>query len=929
MEKSASHIRRKSRKTIRKTEKRLTIPLTITENYQICAIIKAGFRDRRGPINFKPHQIALTAMSTSSSLRCLFLCFFFPLSSISSVSFPGPGNPDATRAKIPPNPIYIDAHLSSQSHLPLIPMGTATNADGHSITVNSRYLMRDGRPWLPVMGEFHFSRFPHQYWEEELLKMQAAGVQVISSYIIWIHHEEIQGQFDWSGDRDLREFVGLCAKHGLLVLIRIGPWAHAEVRNGGFPDWVQRMPRKRSNDPQYLAAVDSFYRQIAQQVKGQFWKDGGPVIGVQLENEYAWQGADQGAAHILKLKQMAVADGFDVPLYTVTGWDGAIFPPHEVLPVFGGYTDWPWDDSIQKLPPNEVYAFRFESREGGDIGAPGGRPASHATQAELAGYPFLSAEFGSGIEDTYHRRPIIHASDVAAMLPTQLGSGVNLMGYYMFHGGANPPGKLTTLQESQATGAPNDLPDISYDFQAPIGQYGEERESYRKLKLFHYFLNEFGSDFAPMVVHAPAKLPADPADFSEPRLSVRSLGDHAFLFVNNYVRGYDMPARNNFQVSVRFPSGDVTIPQEPITIPAGAYFIWPIGFETKGVTLRYATAQPITTLEREHDTYVFFVAQDAIAPEFALSLHAGQSLERPPERPKTDRDSVAARKNNARSEKDDRGEVIVHPTPGTGIAFTVRSESAKPIHFVVLTQEQAERLTLLTIRGQKALLYSGAYAFSDGESLHLRSPGRSDVFFGLLSEGDMNWQSSVGLKPQPSEGIFPIYEASAATRKIAVSFVQTKQAGSAPRIERANPAGWRKQPVAVAPTDDTMEKFAGRWNILLPKDGLAGVEDVFLQIHYQGDVARLRVSDALLDDNFYNGDPWAIGIKRFASHLESPFELQVLPLRDDAPIYFDPGYRPHFENKPEDKVKDKKDKQVVAVDSITAVPEYEIVVRPQ
>ena len=244
-------------------------------------------------------------------------------------------------------------------------MGTATNADGHSITVNSRYLMRDGRPWLPVMGEFHFSRFPHQYWEEELLKMQAAGVQVISSYIIWIHHEEIQGQFDWSGDRDLREFVGLCAKHGLLVLIRIGPWAHAEVRNGGFPDWVQRMPRKRSNDPQYLAAVDSFYRQIAQQVKGQFWKDGGPVIGVQLENEYAWQGADQGAAHILKLKQMAVADGFDVPLYTVTGWDGAIFPPHEVLPVFGGYTDWPWDDSIQKLPPNEVYAFRFESREGG------------------------------------------------------------------------------------------------------------------------------------------------------------------------------------------------------------------------------------------------------------------------------------------------------------------------------------------------------------------------------------------------------------------------------------------------------------------------------------------------------------------------------------------------------------------------------------
>ncbi len=155
-------------------------------------------------------------------------------------------------------------------------MGTATTPDGHSILVNSRYLTRDGKPWLPVMGEFHFSRYPHQYWEEELLKMKASGVQVISSYIIWIHHEEIQGQFDWSGDRNLREFVQLCAKHGLLVFVRIGPWAHAEVRNGGFPDWVQRMPHTRSNDPQYLAAVDSFYRQIGEQLKGEFWKDGGP-----------------------------------------------------------------------------------------------------------------------------------------------------------------------------------------------------------------------------------------------------------------------------------------------------------------------------------------------------------------------------------------------------------------------------------------------------------------------------------------------------------------------------------------------------------------------------------------------------------------------------------------------------------------------------
>jgi hypothetical protein len=785
-------------------------------------------------------------------------------------------------------------------------MGTSTDPLGHSVTVNNRYLMRDGKPWLPVMGEFHFSRYPRQDWEEELLKMKAAGVEIVSSYILWIHHEEVQGQFDWSGDRDLREFVRLCGKHGLLVIVRIGPWAHAEVRNGGFPDWVERMPHLRSNDPQYLAAVDIFYRQIARQLQGEFWKDGGPVIGVQLENEYALQGPGQGAAHILRLKQMAIGAGFDVPLCTVTGWDGAVFPPLEVLPVFGGYTDWPWDDSIEKLPPNEVYSFRFESREGGDMGAPGGRPASRATQAELAPYPFLSAEFGAGIEDTYHRRPVIHASDVAAVLPTQLGSGVNLLGYYMFQGGRNPAGKLSTLQESQATGAPNDLPEISYDFQAPLGEYGEERESYRKTKLFHYFLNEFGPQLAPMVVHAPNRTPAGPSDFSVPRLALRSLGGHAFLFVNNYVRGYPMPARSNFRVRLRLPDGDVMVPEQPVAIPAGAYFIWPVGIALQGVAMRYATAQIITTLDLEREAYVFAVAQDGIAPEFVLSLEPGQSVEG-----KSVRSPAPAGNTGG-------GTVTVRPTPGAGIAFTVRSASRKPTHFVVLTEEQAGRLTVLEMHGQKTLIYSGAYAFSSGEAIDLRSAGRSDIFFGLLDGGNAGWESDTGLKPQPPEGVFQVYESAVAPRTIPVEFTPTKQPGAAPPIERANPARWRKQPVAVAPTDLAMQKFSARWSISLPKDTLAGIEDVFLQIHYEGDIGRLYAGATLIDDNFYNGQPWVIGLKRFGSRLDAPLELEVLPLRSDAPVYFDPGFKPQF-----------KGNQTAAVTSITAVPEYEVVLHRQ
>ena len=116
--------------------------------------------------------------------------------------------------------------------------GTFLAPDGGSITLNSRYLLRNGRPWLPVMGEFHYTRVPDQRWEQEILKMKAGGVQIVSTYVIWIRHEEIEGQFDWSGRRDLRRFIELCAKHGMEVQLRIGPWVHGEVRNGGFPDWL-------------------------------------------------------------------------------------------------------------------------------------------------------------------------------------------------------------------------------------------------------------------------------------------------------------------------------------------------------------------------------------------------------------------------------------------------------------------------------------------------------------------------------------------------------------------------------------------------------------------------------------------------------------------------------------------------------------------
>src|ERR1017187_9663692 len=329
-----------------------------------------------------------------------------------------------------PQPLVIDASAATPAPGPAnytYDPADARSPSGQVLSLNAQYLTLDGKPWLPVMGEMHYSRVPEAEWETEILKMKSAGVQIVSAYIIWIHHEEVEDQWDWSGQKDLRHFVELCAKHGMYVVPRIGPWSHAEVRNGGFPDWLlAKTSQTRSNDPTYLYYVDLYYQQIAAQLKGLMWSEGGPVVAIQLENEYRGGGPTRGTAHILKLKELARSAGLRVPFYTVTGWDGASIPKGDVLPVYGGCPDAPWDTSIQKLPPSEVYAFRFGSRVTGDMGAIGGQhPTGNAANFTLD-TPFMTAEMGGGMPPPYHRRPIVSADDIAAMMPVMLGSGVNL-----------------------------------------------------------------------------------------------------------------------------------------------------------------------------------------------------------------------------------------------------------------------------------------------------------------------------------------------------------------------------------------------------------------------------------------------------------------------------------------------------------------------
>ena len=139
-----------------------------------------------------------------------------------------------------------------------------------SYSFDNKSLFKGEKRWFPIMGEIHYSRYPDSGWKEALLKMKEGGVDIVSSYVIWIHHEEIENQFEWTGWRDLRKFVQTIKECGLSMILRIGPWSHAEVRHGGFPDWLlAKCPDARNtNDEKYFSEVEKFYKAIYEQVKG-------------------------------------------------------------------------------------------------------------------------------------------------------------------------------------------------------------------------------------------------------------------------------------------------------------------------------------------------------------------------------------------------------------------------------------------------------------------------------------------------------------------------------------------------------------------------------------------------------------------------------------------------------------------------------------
>lgn len=324
---------------------------------------------------------------------------------------------------------------------------SVSNAPG-TFTAGKGMFLLNGEPFVVKAAELHYPRIPRQYWEHRIKMSKALGMNTICLYVFWNAHEQQEGKFDFSGQNDLREFIRLCEKNDMKVILRPGPYVCAEWEMGGLPWWLLKNKdvRLREGDPYFLERVDRFQKAVADQIGDLTIANGGPIIMVQVENEYGSYGTDK--PYVAAIRDMLRKNfGKDVTMFQCD-WSSNFLN--------NGLDDLVWtmnfgtganiDEQFRKL--KEV------------------RPDS----------PLMCSEFWSGWFDkwgaNHETRP---ADDMIAGIDEMLSKGISFS-LYMTHGGTN-------WGHWAGANSPGYAPDVtSYDYDAPISESGAATPKYHLLR---------------------------------------------------------------------------------------------------------------------------------------------------------------------------------------------------------------------------------------------------------------------------------------------------------------------------------------------------------------------------------------------------------------------------------------------------------------
>lgn len=313
-------------------------------------------------------------------------------------------------------------------------------------TKGSQFI-RNGKPYQVISAELHYVRIPRAYWRDRLRKARAMGLNTITTYAFWNAHEPRPGVYDFTGQNDIAAFVRAARAEGLDVILRPGPYVCAEWELGGYPAWLlkDRSLVLRSTDPRYTAAVDRWIMRLGQEVKPLLLRNGGPIIAVQLENEYGAFGSDQ--AYLKDLEATYRRAGLA---------DGVLFTSNQA------------GDLAKGSLPNLPSVVNFGS--GGAKASMARLEAFRPDGVRMVG-EYWAGWFDKWGEDHHETDGRMEAEELHLLLSR--GYSVSL---YMFHGGTTF-GWMNGADSHTGTDYHPDT--TSYDYNAPLDEAGNPREKYR------------------------------------------------------------------------------------------------------------------------------------------------------------------------------------------------------------------------------------------------------------------------------------------------------------------------------------------------------------------------------------------------------------------------------------------------------------------
>ena len=318
----------------------------------------------------------------------------------------------------------------------------------HDFVVGKGSFMLDGKPFVVKAAEVHYPRIPRPYWEHRIKMCKALGMNTLCLYVFWNIHEQREGEYDFTGQNDVAEFCRLAHKNGMYVIVRPGPYVCAEWEMGGLPWWLLKKKdiKLRERDPYFMERVRLFEKEVGKQLGSLTIENGGPIIMVQVENEYGSYGIDK--PYVSEIRDIVRQSGFDKVALFQCDWSSNF--------TNNGLDDLTWTMNFGTGANIDNQFRRLKEL----------RPDA----------PLMCSEFWSGWFDKWGARHETRpADDMVAGIDEMLSKGISFS-LYMTHGG-------TSFGHWAGANSPGFAPDVtSYDYDAPINEWGLPTEKYWTLR---------------------------------------------------------------------------------------------------------------------------------------------------------------------------------------------------------------------------------------------------------------------------------------------------------------------------------------------------------------------------------------------------------------------------------------------------------------